>query len=141
MHANRVDGVLPYDMNPQDPDEMTTADMFNHMSMLSMSFTQSSIASKERYKHAVEVMNREIPNLEKMSVDGVYRCPFDVDPTNDDDLNETILDPIVSQTKGRKKAERFKSPVESFGKEKPKRKCKRCNNEGHDRRNCPIIEK
>ena len=141
MHANRLEGLLPYDMNIGGSHEMTPTERFNNMSMLTMTFCHSSIASKERYDYAVDVINREIMNLENMSVDGVDCHESDIGTkmghTTNVDFNAPILDPIVSQTKGRKKAERFKSTVETLGKEKPKRLCKHCRREGHDKRNCP----
>ena len=50
----------------------------------------------------------------------------------------SILDPIISQTKGRKKGERFKSGLETSTSNKP-RKCTYCGILGakHDKRNCP----
>ena len=133
MHANRVDGVLPYDLNIGESEEMSPTDMFNSMTMLTMTFCHSSIASKERYEHAKRVMEREIPILESMPVDGVSYQKTNVSGK----MHEEILDPIVSQTKGRKKDVRFKSPVESLGKETKPRRCKHCRSEGHDKRTCP----
>ena len=84
-------------------------------------------------------MSRETENLEKMGIDGVDHDQSEVgkksDNKNGDNFNETILDPIVSTTKGRKKEKRFKSPVESIN--KPARRCKHCQKEGHDIRTCP----
>ncbi|XP_074326956.1 protein FAR-RED IMPAIRED RESPONSE 1-like [Apium graveolens] len=137
MHANRVDGVLPYNLDVGQSHEMTSTDRFNSMTMLTMSFCQSSIASKERYDYAVGVMNREIPILEKMSVDGIKSYESNSQAPNASAHEETILDPIMSQTKGRKKDVRFKSPIESIGKkEKPPRSCTYCQMEGHDKRKC-----
>ncbi|XP_074359803.1 protein FAR1-RELATED SEQUENCE 5-like [Apium graveolens] len=137
MHANRVDGVLPYNLDVGQSHEMTSTDRFNSMTMLTMSFYQSSIASKERYDYAVGVMNREIPILEKMSVDGIKSYESNSQAPNASAHEEIILDPIMSQTKGRKKDVRFKSPIESIGKkEKPPRRCTYCQMEGHDKRKC-----
>ncbi|KAK1399056.1 hypothetical protein POM88_008919 [Heracleum sosnowskyi] len=141
MHANRVDGFLPYELKIGESHDMTSTDRFNSMTMLTMSFCHSSIASQERYDYAVEVMNREIPILERMSVDGVPSHESKENPHDEsgDNYKEPILDPIVSQTKGRKKVIRFKSPTEVLGKKKAPRKCKKCNMQGHDKRNCPDL--
>ena len=110
MHANRVDGVFPYDVSVGGSHEMTETDKFNNMAMLTMSFCHNSIASKERYDYAVDVMNRKISNLDNMRVNGVDEKP-NIDHPTFENLNEPILDPIVSQTKGRKKETRFKRPI------------------------------
>ena len=102
MHANRVDGVLPYDVSIGGSHEMTETDRFNNMVMLTMSFCHNSITSKECYDYVVDVMNREISNLDNMRVDGVNEEP-NIDHITCENLNEPILDPIVSQTKWRKK--------------------------------------
>nr|XP_017229027.1 PREDICTED: protein FAR1-RELATED SEQUENCE 5-like [Daucus carota subsp. sativus] len=139
--ANRVDGMLPYAMGCDDPTstELTPSQRFNHMTLLTMSFCHSSMVSKERYEYALEVMNREIANLEKMAVDNVDAAPNTntenpIEENIGDELNEPVLDPIVSQTKGRKKPQRFKNPIEGLSKKK--RKCKQCHEEGHDIRTC-----
>ncbi|XP_074341793.1 protein FAR1-RELATED SEQUENCE 5-like [Apium graveolens] len=136
-HANRVDGVLPYNLDVGQSHEMTSTDRFNSVTMLTMSFCQSSIASNERYDYAVGVMNREIPILERMSVDGIKSYESNSQAPNASAHEETIIDPIMSQTKGRKKDVRFKTPIESIGKkEKPPRRCTYCQMEGHDKRKC-----
>ncbi|XP_074377989.1 protein FAR1-RELATED SEQUENCE 5-like [Apium graveolens] len=112
MHANRVDGVLPYDLDVGQSHAMTSTDRFNSMTMLTMSFCQSSIASKEWYDYAVRFMNREIPILERMSVDGIKSYEINSHAPNINAHEELILDPIMSQTKGRKKDVHFKSPIE-----------------------------
>ncbi|XP_074323835.1 protein FAR1-RELATED SEQUENCE 3-like [Apium graveolens] len=99
MHANRVDGVLPYDLDVGQSHEMTSTDRFNSMIMLTMSFCQSSIASKEQYDYAVEVMNREIPILERMRVDEINSYEINSHAPNASAREEPILDPIMSQTK------------------------------------------
>lgn len=53
-------------------------------------------------------------------------------------LNEVIFDPIVSQSKGRKKLKRLKRSVESL--DKIQIKCKRWNIQGYDKRNCTKIQ-
>ncbi|XP_074374451.1 protein FAR1-RELATED SEQUENCE 3-like [Apium graveolens] len=137
MHANRVNGVLPYDLDVGQSHEMTSTDRFNSMTMLTMIFCQSSIASKERYDYAVGVMNREIPILERMGVDGIKSCESNSNAPNASAHEGPILDPIMSQTKGRKKDVHFKSPIESVDKkENPPRKCTYCQMEGHDKRKC-----
>ncbi|XP_074374225.1 protein FAR1-RELATED SEQUENCE 5-like [Apium graveolens] len=137
MHANRVDDVLPYNLDVGQSHEMTSTDRFNSMTMLTMSFCQSSIASKEWYDYVIGVMNREIPILERMSVNGIKSYESNSQAPNASAHEETILDPIMSQTKGRKKDVRFKSPIESIGKkEKPPRRCTYCQMEGHDKRKC-----
>ena len=139
--ANRVDGVLPYHTSEfQAPShDLTPTERFNHMSLLTMAFSHSCMASKERYEYAVRVINRETEIIEKMPVDGVERegSEFDTKATQEsgEKFHETILDPLVSKTKGRKKEHRFKSPVEEL--HKPKRKCGYCNIVGHDVRKCP----
>ncbi|XP_074373896.1 protein FAR1-RELATED SEQUENCE 5-like [Apium graveolens] len=137
MHANRVDGMLSYDLDVGQSHEMASTDRFNSMIMLTMSFCQSRIASKEQYDYAVGVMNREIPILERMCVDGIKSYENNSHAPNASAHEEPILDPIMSQTKGGKKDVRFKSPKESIDKkEKPPRKCTYCQMEGHDKRKC-----
>ncbi|XP_074356865.1 protein FAR1-RELATED SEQUENCE 5-like [Apium graveolens] len=137
MHAYRVDGVLPYNLDVGKSHEMTSTDRFNSMTMLTMSFCQSSIASKEWYDYAIGLMNREIPILERMSIDGIKSYESNSQAPNASAHEEIILDPIMSQTKGRKKDVHFKSPIESIGKkEKPPRRCTYCQMEGHDKRKC-----
>ncbi|KAK1584635.1 hypothetical protein Q3G72_034715 [Acer saccharum] len=52
-----------------------------------------------------------------------------------------LMDPNVSQTKGRKKdvnnSKRIKSGIE-LSLNKKKRQCKLCEKYGHDKRNCPL---
>nr|XP_017240904.1 PREDICTED: uncharacterized protein LOC108213608 [Daucus carota subsp. sativus] len=97
------------------------------------------MASKERYEYAVGVINRETEILESMPVDGVENEGGELNPKTTQEggekLHESILDPLVSKTKGRKKEHRFKSPVEELT--KTKRKCRYCNMLGHDVRTCP----
>ena len=140
--ANRVDGMLLYATACDDPTstDLTPTQRFNHMTLLTMSFCHSSMVSKERYEYALEVMNREIANLEKIGVD-VVPCTSTEIPIEEnigDGLNDPVLDPIVSQTKGRKKPQRFKNPIEALSKKK--RKCKKCHEEGHDIRTCKKLD-
>ena len=60
-------------------------------------------------------------------------------PLQNEGQSNPILDPIISQTKGRKKAERFKSGFETSTSNKPMRMCGSCGKIGvnHDKRNCP----
>nr|XP_017250780.1 PREDICTED: protein FAR1-RELATED SEQUENCE 5-like [Daucus carota subsp. sativus] len=143
--ANRVNGLLPYAITCDDPTytELTPNQRFNHMTLLTMSFCHSSMVSKERYEYALEVMNREIANLEKIGVDvDVFpntSTEIPIEQNIGHDLNEPVLDLIVSQTKGRKKPQRFKNPIEGLSKKK--RKCKQCHEEGHDIRTCKKLDK
>ncbi|XP_074351969.1 uncharacterized protein LOC141691125 [Apium graveolens] len=136
--ANRVDGVLTYHMPGDDvpSHDLTPTDIFNHMTLLTMGFSHSCMASNERYEYVVRVINRETEIIEKMPVDGVecIGCEFDTKITQEsgEKLHETILDPVVSKTKGRKKEHRIKSPVEELAREK--RKCGYYNIEGHNAR-------
>ena len=139
--ANRVDGVLPYQTSEvESPShELTPTERFNHMTLLTMAFSHSCSASKERYEYAVGVINRETEIIEKMPVDGVERegGEFNTQTTqgSGEKLHENILDPLVSKTKGRKKEHRHKSPLEELT--KAKRKCRYCTMLGHDVRTCP----
>ena len=56
---------------------------------------------------------------------------------------DPVLDPPRSQTKGRKKAGRFKSGIETPTSKSKPRMCRFCKEEGvkHDRRNCPLKPK
>nr|XP_017239389.1 PREDICTED: protein FAR1-RELATED SEQUENCE 5-like [Daucus carota subsp. sativus] len=134
--ANRVDGVLPYQTSEvESPShELTPTERFNHMTLLTMAFSHSCSASKERYEYAVGVINRETEIIEKMPVDGVERegGEFNTQTTqgSGEKLHENILDPLVSKTKGRKKEHRHKSPLEELT--KAKRKCRYCTMLGHD---------
>lgn len=138
--ANRIDGVLPYDLSREEASshELSPTERFNNMTLLTMAFCHSSMASNERYEYAMQVINREIEIIEKMGVDGLEheRSKVGTKTTKESghDLHEAIRDPIVSQTKGRKKDHRFKSPVEKLN--KAPRKCKHCQMEGHDIRTC-----
>ncbi|XP_074346426.1 protein FAR1-RELATED SEQUENCE 5-like [Apium graveolens] len=57
--ANRVDGVLPYHMPEDDASshDLTPTERFNYMILLTMGFSHSCMASKERYEYAVRVIN------------------------------------------------------------------------------------
>ncbi|XP_074348964.1 protein FAR1-RELATED SEQUENCE 5-like [Apium graveolens] len=57
--ANRVDGVLLYHMPGDDASslDLTPTEIFNHMTLLTMGFSHSWMASKERYEYAVRVIN------------------------------------------------------------------------------------
>ncbi|XP_074352717.1 protein FAR1-RELATED SEQUENCE 3-like [Apium graveolens] len=140
--ANRVDGVLPYHMPGDDASshDLTPTKRFNHMTLLTVGFSHSCMASKKRYEYAVRVINRETAIIEKMLVHGVegVESDFDTKITQEsgEKLHETILDPVVSKTKGRKKEHRIKSPVEELAGKK--RKCGHCNIEGHDARKCLV---
>ncbi|XP_074326885.1 protein FAR1-RELATED SEQUENCE 3-like [Apium graveolens] len=140
--ANRVDGVLSYHMPEDDASshDLTPTERFNNMTLLTMGFSHSCMASKERYEYAVRVINRETEIIEKMPVHGVESVgsEFDTKITQEsgEKLHETILDPVVSKTKGRKKEHRIKSPIEELAKKK--RKCEHCNIEGHDARKCLV---
>ncbi|XP_074355995.1 protein FAR1-RELATED SEQUENCE 3-like [Apium graveolens] len=140
--ANRVDGVLPYHMPEDDASshDLTSTERFNHMTLLTIGFSHSCMASKERYKYAVRVINRETEIIEKMPVHGVEGVGSEFDTKNTQEsgekLHETILEPVVLKTKGRKKEHRIKSPVEELARKK--RKCGHCNIEGHDARKCLV---
>ncbi|XP_074327293.1 protein FAR1-RELATED SEQUENCE 3-like [Apium graveolens] len=58
---NRVDGVFPYHMPGDDAPshDLTPTERFNHMTLLTMGFSHSCMASKEHYEYAVKVINRE----------------------------------------------------------------------------------
>ncbi|XP_074362991.1 protein FAR1-RELATED SEQUENCE 5-like [Apium graveolens] len=99
MHSHRVEGALPYNLDSGESHEMNPTDRFNSMTMLTMSFFQSSIASKEWYNYVIEVMNRDIPILERMSVDGINSYESNSHAPNASAHEEPILDPNVSQTK------------------------------------------
>ena len=73
--ANRVDGKLPYHTSEVESSshEFTPTERFNHMTLFTMAFSHSCMASKERYEYAVGVINRETQIIEKMPVDGVER--------------------------------------------------------------------
>ncbi|XP_074378218.1 protein FAR1-RELATED SEQUENCE 5-like [Apium graveolens] len=107
--ANRVDGVLPYHMPGDDAlsHDLTPTERFNHMTLLTMGFSHSCMASKERYEYVVRVTNRETEIIEKMPVHGVegVGSEFDtkISQESGEKLHETILEPVVSKTKGRKK--------------------------------------
>ena len=113
-----LSGLLPYEVNLEECHELTPSQRFDNMTLLTMGFCHSSMASKERYEYAVGVINREIANLEKMGVDGVELNASDEAPitltSSGAILNDPILDPIVSQTKGRKKVERFQKSRRKF---------------------------
>ncbi|XP_074376978.1 protein FAR1-RELATED SEQUENCE 5-like [Apium graveolens] len=96
IHANRVDGVLPYNLDVGQSHKMTSTDRFNSMTMLTMSFCQSSIASKEQYDYAVGVMNQEIPILKRMSVDVIKSYESNSHAPNASAHEEPILDHIMS---------------------------------------------
>ncbi|KAL8155314.1 hypothetical protein AgCh_000625 [Apium graveolens] len=140
--ANRVDGVLPYHMPGDDAlsHHLTPTEIFNHMTLLTMGFSHSCMASKERYEYAVRVIYRETEIIEKMPVHGMegVGSEFDTKITQEtgEKLHEIIPDPVVSKTNGRKKEHRIKSPVEELAKQK--RKCGYCNIEGHDARKCLV---
>ena len=91
------------------------------MTLLTMEFSHSCMASKERYEYAVVVINRETEIIEKMPVDGVEREGGECNPKTTQEsgekLHESILDPLVSKTKGREKEHR---PVEELPKTKSK---------------------
>ena len=80
------------------------------------------MASKECYEYAMRVINRETEIIDKMSVHGVegVGSEFDTKITQEsgEKLHETILDPVVSKTKGRKKEHQIKSPVEELARKK-----------------------
>ncbi|XP_074342488.1 protein FAR1-RELATED SEQUENCE 5-like [Apium graveolens] len=107
--ANRVDGVFPYHMPGDDAPshDLTPMKRFSHMTLLTMGFSHSCMASNELYEYAVRVINRETEIIEKMPVDGVecVGSEFDTKITqgSQEKLHETILDPIVLKTKGPKK--------------------------------------
>ena len=136
--TNRVDGKLPYHTSEVE----SPSHVFNHMTLLTMVVSHSCMASKERYEYVVGVINRETEILESMPVDVVENegGEFNQKTTQEsgEKLHESILDPLVSKTKGRKKEHRFKSPVEELT--KTKRKCRYCNMLGHDVRTCPKKE-
>ncbi|XP_017239760.1 protein FAR1-RELATED SEQUENCE 3-like [Daucus carota subsp. sativus] len=141
--ANRVDGKLPYHTSEvESPShEMTPTERFNHMTLVTMAFSHSCMASKERYEYAVGVINRETEILESMPVDGVEveneGGEFNPKTTGEggEKMHGSILDPLVSKMKGRKKEYRFKSPVEELT--KTKRKYRYCNMLGYDVGMCP----
>ncbi|XP_074360518.1 protein FAR1-RELATED SEQUENCE 5-like [Apium graveolens] len=57
--ANKVNGVLPYHMPVDDASshDLTPTERFNHMTLLTIGFSHSCMASKERYEYAVRVIN------------------------------------------------------------------------------------
>ncbi|XP_017233041.1 protein FAR1-RELATED SEQUENCE 5-like [Daucus carota subsp. sativus] len=96
--ANRVDGKLPYHTSEvESPShELTPTERFNHMILLTMMFSHSCMASKERYEYAVGVINRETEILESMPVDGVENEGGEMADDSDDEsvshVNNSISD-------------------------------------------------
>ncbi|XP_074337416.1 protein FAR1-RELATED SEQUENCE 5-like [Apium graveolens] len=95
--------------------------------------------SVPRYNYLMSVIEREKEYVIK-SFPGEERGKQIIeDYESDDEEDDPLLDPPRSQTKGRSKAGRFKSGIETSSSNKQFRKCSFCRarEEGHDRRYCP----
>ena len=99
--------------------------------------------SVSRYNYLMSMIEREkefvinsFPGEERdKRIHEDYECDEE-----DDEEEDPLLDPPRSQTKGRPRAGRFKSGIETSSSKKKLRKCGFCGakEEGHDRRTCPI---
>ncbi|XP_074346785.1 protein FAR1-RELATED SEQUENCE 5-like [Apium graveolens] len=94
--------------------------------------------SVPRYNYLMSVIKREKEYVIK-SFPGEKRKTKINEDYESDEEDDPLLDPPRSQTKGRPKAGRFKSGIETSSSNKQFRKCSFCGarEEGHDRRNCP----
>lgn len=101
-----VDDVLPYHLSEEEEPShsLTPIEWFNNMTLIIMVFCHCNMASKEHYKYAVSIINREIKIIKIMEVHWIEHVWSQVGTktTQEDghDLHEPIFDPIVSQTKG-----------------------------------------
>ncbi|KAF7115063.1 hypothetical protein RHSIM_RhsimUnG0068200 [Rhododendron simsii] len=133
-----------------DGKEESEALRLSHMCQESTKLAYLAGPSYESYKIYIEVMNDLSEKLLKIS--SYVPPPFNVCHEKDDlHSNERtqvlLLDPNISQTKGRKKdvmgkdaiihSGRLKSGIELALNNKKKRKCNLCKGIGHDKRTCP----
>ncbi|KAF7145612.1 hypothetical protein RHSIM_Rhsim04G0140500 [Rhododendron simsii] len=133
-----------------DGKEESEALRLSHMCQESTKLAYLAAPSYESYKIYIEVMNDLSEKLLKIS--SYVPPPFNVCHEKDDlHSNERtqvlLLDPNISQTKGRKKdvmgkdaiihSGRLKSGIELALNNKKKRKCNLCKGIGHDKRTCP----
>ncbi|KAG5553646.1 hypothetical protein RHGRI_011516 [Rhododendron griersonianum] len=132
-----------------DGKEESEALRLSHMCQESTKLTCLAAPSYESYKIYIEAMNDLSEKLLKIS--SYVPPPINVCHEKDD-LHSTkrtqvlLLDPNISQTKGRKKdvkgkdatihSGRLKSGIE-LALNKKKRKCNLCKGIGHDKRTCP----
>lgn len=111
---------------------------YNYLVMLLLRLASTRSCSINGFKHVVQLCIDNQPIVEKFDPDeiSVQEVP---DIREDDDQpveDEPLLEPICSQTKGRKKATRIKSGIEEASSRKQLRKCAICNMmTNHDKRN------
>ena len=94
--------------------------------------------SSSRYNYVMSVIEKEI-NYVNTVFPEEERNERNNESFHEDSQHDPVLNPPMSQTKGRKKSTRFKSGIETSSSTTKPRKCGQCGEIGskHDRRNCP----
>jgi len=139
--GNKIVGPLPY-VPPvlANVGETQTA-RYSALCQSFQSLGAIGSCSVPRYKYIMNVIERE-----KCSVNNIFPIEEKNERTQEsfrqeDYQHDPIFDPPISQTKGRKKQERYKSGIETSTSSNKQRKCGKCGLIGgnHDRRNCTFL--
>ncbi|KAK1370610.1 hypothetical protein POM88_036702 [Heracleum sosnowskyi] len=139
MNGNKMVGPLPYNPHVFANVGASQTSRYSALCKSFQSLGAVGSCSAPRFNYVMNMIEREKCNVRNTFPEEERNKRMNESFNQDDYQYDPIFDPPMSQTKGRKKAERYKSGIEtSTSKAKP-RKCGKCNEEGakHDRRNCP----
>lgn len=138
MNGNKVAGPLPY--TPPVHVNVVESQPARYSSLCNSFQSLAAIGSctVPRYNYLIDWIEKEKGYITK-SFPEEKHCEKMNESFHPDGEDDPILDPPMSQTKGRKKAGRHKSGIETSTSKKKARICGKCKMEGanHDRRNCP----
>lgn len=138
MNGNKVAGKMPYTPPVLANVIESQPARYSALCKAFQSLGASGSCSVRWYKYVMIVIQREKEYMNKYFPEEVRneRMNESIHHDNEDD---PVLDPPLSQTKGRKKVGRYKSGIETSTSKKTPRKCGKCGEIGakHDRRNCP----
>lgn len=138
-NGNKIAGPLPYTPPVLGNVGESQASRYSALCKSFQNLGAVGSCSVPRFNYVMNLIERERCHVEiafpQEDKTGKMNESF---PQEDWD-HDPIFDPPMSQTKGRKKAAKYKSGIETSTSTTKQRKCGKCGLEGanHDRRNCP----
>ncbi|KAK2987534.1 hypothetical protein RJ640_015711 [Escallonia rubra] len=143
--ANRLPGTIAFPEHPYIDFEESETLQYNHLVTMFTRLSVRGAATMAGYKRLLEVAQQQDPIVDKFELVSVSNVVDDTEPTmgseddepiEEDDNDIRSLDPIISQTKGRKRSTRMKSSIEQATQPKKLRRCALCNKmTNHDKQN------